>query len=264
MRMRGLEPPRGLPHTDLNRARLPIPPHPRGRASLAAVVRRSQFAHESRAQSSVSTMSTLKRVVLLSIVALVSVPALAGAQSQAPDAARGRLVEVDRSRSMRRPLARGGQRADAERASRATSKSGLAPTVPEADRAAALLDRPRRSRGPASRRASSTASQSVDGVTKRLSERQLPRAALDRRPSFIGAPALWGPTLSSAGQGVKIGIIDDGVDPTHPYFKRARLPDAARLPEGQTGASRREGDRRARLRARGRRSGSTRAARSTR
>jgi hypothetical protein len=29
MRMRGLEPPRGLPHTDLNRARLPIPPHPR-------------------------------------------------------------------------------------------------------------------------------------------------------------------------------------------------------------------------------------------
>ena len=29
MRMRGLEPPRGCPHTDLNRARLPIPPHPR-------------------------------------------------------------------------------------------------------------------------------------------------------------------------------------------------------------------------------------------
>ena len=27
--MRGLEPPRGFPHTDLNRARLPIPPHPR-------------------------------------------------------------------------------------------------------------------------------------------------------------------------------------------------------------------------------------------
>ena len=31
MRMRGLEPPRGCPHTALNRARLPIPPHPRGR-----------------------------------------------------------------------------------------------------------------------------------------------------------------------------------------------------------------------------------------
>jgi hypothetical protein len=29
MRMRGLEPPRTCIHTDLNRARLPIPPHPR-------------------------------------------------------------------------------------------------------------------------------------------------------------------------------------------------------------------------------------------
>ena len=29
MRMRGLEPPPGRPDTDLNRARLPIPPHPR-------------------------------------------------------------------------------------------------------------------------------------------------------------------------------------------------------------------------------------------
>ena len=29
MRMRGLEPPRAFAHTDLNRARLPIPPHPR-------------------------------------------------------------------------------------------------------------------------------------------------------------------------------------------------------------------------------------------
>src|SRR5215216_7151980 len=30
VRMRGLEPPRAFAHTDLNRARLPIPPHPRG------------------------------------------------------------------------------------------------------------------------------------------------------------------------------------------------------------------------------------------
>ncbi len=36
MRMRGLEPPRPYGHTDLNRARLPIPPHPRGRGILAA------------------------------------------------------------------------------------------------------------------------------------------------------------------------------------------------------------------------------------
>jgi hypothetical protein len=39
MRMRGLEPPRGRPHTDLNRARLPIPPHPRGAAIVAVHLR---------------------------------------------------------------------------------------------------------------------------------------------------------------------------------------------------------------------------------
>ena len=32
VRMRGLEPPRGLPHGDLNAARLPIPPHPQAAA----------------------------------------------------------------------------------------------------------------------------------------------------------------------------------------------------------------------------------------
>jgi hypothetical protein len=38
MRMRGLEPPRGYPHTDLNRARLPIPPHPRAAGIVAGPV----------------------------------------------------------------------------------------------------------------------------------------------------------------------------------------------------------------------------------
>src|SRR3954464_3151951 len=42
MRMRGLEPPRACAHTALNRARLPIPPHPRGHsvARLLATPRR--------------------------------------------------------------------------------------------------------------------------------------------------------------------------------------------------------------------------------
>ena len=35
MRMRGLEPPRPYGHTDLNRARLPIPPHPLAAVSVA-------------------------------------------------------------------------------------------------------------------------------------------------------------------------------------------------------------------------------------
>jgi hypothetical protein len=37
VRMRGLEPPRAFAHTDLNRARLPIPPHPRGEADCSRV-----------------------------------------------------------------------------------------------------------------------------------------------------------------------------------------------------------------------------------
>src|SRR5438445_9584777 len=37
--MRGLEPPRPYGHTDLNRARLPIPPHPRGGGIVAALRR---------------------------------------------------------------------------------------------------------------------------------------------------------------------------------------------------------------------------------
>ena len=34
-------------------------------------------------------------------------------------------------------------------------------------------------------------------------------AALDRTPQLIGAPTVWGPTLANAGQGMKIGIIDE-------------------------------------------------------
>ena len=44
MRMRGLEPPRPYGHTDLNRARLPIPPHPRALDSS----RRDRFGHAAR------------------------------------------------------------------------------------------------------------------------------------------------------------------------------------------------------------------------
>ena len=52
-------------------------------------------------------------------------------------------------------------------------------------------------------------------------------------PGFIGAPALWGPGLTSAGNGIKIGIIDDGIDRTHPFFRTAgyRMPPG--YPKGQ-------------------------------
>jgi len=58
-------------------------------------------------------------------------------------------------------------------------------------------------------------------------------ALLDRSPSQIGAPALWGPGLSTAGNGIKIGIVDDGVDQTHAFFNPARYAMPAGFPKGQ-------------------------------
>ncbi len=58
-------------------------------------------------------------------------------------------------------------------------------------------------------------------------------ARLDRSPGVIGAPQLWGPTLASAGQGMKIGIIDQGVDQTHPFFNPAGFSYPPGFPKGQ-------------------------------
>jgi subtilisin family serine protease len=44
------------------------------------------------------------------------------------------------------------------------------------------------------------------------------RALLDDSPAQIGAPAVWGAGLDNAGRGMRIGIIDDGIDPEHPFF----------------------------------------------
>ena len=44
------------------------------------------------------------------------------------------------------------------------------------------------------------------------------RTQLDRSPQQIGATGLWGDGLETAGQGVKIAVIDTGVDHGHPFF----------------------------------------------
>jgi subtilisin family serine protease len=54
-------------------------------------------------------------------------------------------------------------------------------------------------------------------------------------PQLIGAPAVWGATLSTAGQGMKIGVIDDGVDQSHPYFDVSGFSYPAGFPKGNTG-----------------------------
>jgi subtilisin family serine protease len=56
---------------------------------------------------------------------------------------------------------------------------------------------------------------------------------LTSSPQQIGAPALWGQTLDTAGQGMKIGIIDSGVDPAHPFFAPAGYAMPAGFPKGQ-------------------------------
>ncbi|HEX6789590.1 MAG TPA: S8 family serine peptidase [Gaiellaceae bacterium] len=57
---------------------------------------------------------------------------------------------------------------------------------------------------------------------------------LDRTPKLIGAPTVWGPTLATAGNGIKIGIIDDGVDQTHMFFDPSSFSYPAGFPKGQT------------------------------
>jgi subtilisin family serine protease len=59
-------------------------------------------------------------------------------------------------------------------------------------------------------------------------------ASLDRTPALIGAPIVWGPTLANAGQGVKIGIIDQGIDQTHPFFNSAGFQYPPGFPKGNT------------------------------
>ena len=51
-------------------------------------------------------------------------------------------------------------------------------------------------------------------------------------PATIGAPSVWGPGLANAGQGIKIGIIDDGIDPSHPFFDPAGYSMPAGFPRG--------------------------------
>ncbi len=56
--------------------------------------------------------------------------------------------------------------------------------------------------------------------------------ALNRTPALIGATTLWGPDLATAGEGMKIGIIDDGIDQTHPFFDPTGFAYPPGFPKG--------------------------------
>jgi subtilisin family serine protease len=72
----------------------------------------------------------------------------------------------------------------------------------------------------------------VPGVA-RVERGGLYRPLLDRSASLIAAPTLWGPELTTAGQGLKIGIIDQGVDQRHPFFRPNGYAMPAGFPKGQ-------------------------------
>ncbi|MGH3001866.1 MAG: S8 family serine peptidase [Gaiellaceae bacterium] len=53
-------------------------------------------------------------------------------------------------------------------------------------------------------------------------------------PEEIGADKLWGAAFDTAGNGMKIGIIDDGLQATHPYFDPSGYTYPPGFPKGQT------------------------------
>ena len=57
---------------------------------------------------------------------------------------------------------------------------------------------------------------------------------LNVTPGLIGATQLWGSDLATAGQGMKIAILDDGIDQTHPFFSPAGFSYPPGFPKGNT------------------------------
>jgi subtilisin family serine protease len=70
----------------------------------------------------------------------------------------------------------------------------------------------------------------VPGVAEVWSNVAYPAAAVTDTTGeqVIGADKLWGASFETAGNGMKIGIIDDGLDAAHPYFN----PDGFQYPAG--------------------------------
>jgi subtilisin family serine protease len=73
----------------------------------------------------------------------------------------------------------------------------------------------------------------VDGVA-RVYPSVSYRASLAESPKEIKADVLWGADLATAGRGVKIAVLDDGVDQRHPFFNPAGVQPLEGFPKGNT------------------------------
>ena len=60
------------------------------------------------------------------------------------------------------------------------------------------------------------------------------RPLLDRSVKLIKAQALYAPPASTTGQGMKIGIVDDGIEASHPFFNPAGYTMPSGFPKGVT------------------------------
>src|SRR5262245_60048971 len=57
---------------------------------------------------------------------------------------------------------------------------------------------------------------------------------LNQTPALIGATALWGSNLKTAGNGMKIGIVDDGINQTHPFLSPSGFGMPSGFPKGNS------------------------------
>ena len=58
--------------------------------------------------------------------------------------------------------------------------------------------------------------------------------ALDEVPALIGAQGLWGDAPADGGRGIRIAILDDGLEVGHPFFATDGMAMPAGFPRGQT------------------------------
>src|SRR3954453_19312041 len=224
MRMRGLEPPRACAHTALNRARLPIPPHPRGHsvARLLATPRR---------------LFGLRRGLLVLSVASLALP-LRGARARPPAAPRpprphGQEVELVALLEGQPLAARPGR---ANRLALEREQAAVAARIHDGVPAARIRWRYQLVLNGLAVVAPASAAHAIAAIpgVREVQASIRYHRTLFRTPQLIGAPQVWGPTLATAGDGIKIGILDDGVDQTHPFFAAGTFTAPPSFPKGNS------------------------------
>jgi subtilisin family serine protease len=194
----------------------------------------------------VRTIPPLRRAVFVGVLLLAALPALASARGPA-EVSDGRLVQVvvelssPSAAQSQLPRSQGRLDLDARATLRRLTRlrveqeqvaGRIADAVPGADvrwRYSVVLN----ALAVVVPADSVARLEQVDGIAAvHRSSRYRPQ--LDRSPAAIGAPALWGPGLPTAGQGIKIGIIDDGIDHRHPFFDPTGYVMPPGFPKGQT------------------------------